>query len=248
MFFRGWMRPLRSNEVPFKGAKVYSSVELKSHSYYSSCCCVSVGWGSNPLSAGFVVFPCLTADKCSLYGQITISCRLLESICFLRFAPFMLQECRQTAATGAYQTIKKPTHPWWFWYSGVFLLHQTPLSLYLFLQTGSSGGLAEKERRGARWKKQNKFSDMPPEAERLCRRTDSPSSSCRTEEKIFKRRQKQRASPLTGKRAGGDAVSHNVKRSGSSVHVYIYTQLLGQLTTLQHESVCVCVCMGHNLL
>lgn len=111
MFFRGWMRLLCSNEVPFKGAKVYSSVELKSHSYYSSCCCVSVGWGSNPLSAGFVVFPCLTADKCSLYGQITISCRLLESICFLRFAPFMLQECRQTAATGAYQTIKNQLIP-----------------------------------------------------------------------------------------------------------------------------------------
>ncbi|GLD68486.1 regulator of microtubule dynamics protein 2 [Lates japonicus] len=50
---------------------------------------------------------------------------------------------------------------------------------------------------------------MMPEAERLCRQTGSPSSSCRTEERIFKRRQKQRASPLTGKRAGGDAVSQH---------------------------------------
>ena len=105
--FRGWVRSLHSNEVPFKGTKVYSSVELKSHSYYSSCCCVSVGCGSNPLSAGFAIFSCLTADKCSLYGLITILCRLLESICFLRCAPFMLQECRQTAATGEKKRKKK---------------------------------------------------------------------------------------------------------------------------------------------
>ena len=112
--FRGWVRSLHSNEVPFKGTKVYSSVELKSHSYYSPCCCVSVGCGSNPLSAGFAIFSCLTADKCSLYGLITILCRLLESICFLRCAPFMLQECRQTAATGEKKRKKKTTHPWWF--------------------------------------------------------------------------------------------------------------------------------------
>lgn len=70
--------------------------------------------------------------------------------------------------------------------------------------------------------KQNKFSDKMPEAERLCRRTGSPLSSCRTEERIFKRRQKQRASPLTGKRADGDAVSQHASRSDSSVRMYSF--------------------------
>lgn len=104
-----------------------------------------------------------------------------------------------------------------FW---CFLHHQTPLSLYLFLQTGKQRRLRGKREKRSEVEKQNKFSDMMPEAERLCRQTGSPSSSCRTEERIFKRRQKQRASPLTGKRAGGDAVSQHAIRSGSSVRKY----------------------------
>lgn len=160
---------------------------------------------------------------------------------FFKICSFYVTRMQTDSSNRSLPNHKKTTHPWWFWYSGVFLLHQTPLSLYLFLQTGSSRGLAEKERRGARWKKQNKFSDMPPEAERLCRRTDSPSSSCRTEEKIFKRRQKQRASPLTGKRAGGDAVSHNVKWSGSSVHVYSFMFVPSYWVSWQHYNMKVCV-------
>lgn len=67
--------------------------------------------------------------------------------------------------------------------------------------------------------KQNKFSDMMPEAARLSGQTNSASSSWRTEERIFKHRQKQRASPLTGKKADGNAVSQN---TNSSVRKYSF--------------------------
>lgn len=114
-------------------------------------------------------------------------------------------------------------------HDGFDILHQqTPLSLYLFLQTGGGEGLAEKERRGERWKKQNKFSDTMPEAERLCRRTGSPSSPRRTDEKMFfKRCQKQRASPANreeGRRRRRRCQSDcdTERLIWPSVNVYIY--------------------------
>lgn len=91
---------------------------------------------------------------------------------------------------------------------------------------GSGEGLAEKERRGVSWKKQNKFSDMMPEAERLCRRTGSPSSSCRTDEKVFSNAVRSRGHPLlTGKTPGGVAVSQNAIRSGSSGRAYSFINI-----------------------
>lgn len=101
-----------------------------------------------------------------------------------------------------------------FWDSGVFLHHQTPLSLYLFLQTGSGEGV--------RWKNKTNSPTWCP------RRRGSAGGPARLHlpaqltGRFFKRRQKQRASPLTGKRAGGAAVSQNAIRSGSTVHVYSF--------------------------
>lgn len=82
----------------------------------------------------------------------------------------------------------------------IFFLHlQTSLRLYLFLQMGKAAKDSQKKKNTRQKRieveKQNKFSDMMPEAERLCRQAGSASSSRTTKERIFKRRQKQRASP-----------------------------------------------------
>lgn len=99
--------------------------------------------------------------------------------------------------------------------------------------------------------KQNKFSNTMPEAERLCRQTGSPSSSCRTEERIFKRCQKQRASPLPGKRAGSDAVSQHAIQSGSSVRKYnfIFIPCLCRKVCgpPDNTTICVFVCVGNEI-
>lgn len=59
------------------------------------------------------------------------------------------------------------------------------------------------KRRGARWKTQNNFSDVMPEAERFCRWTRCLHLPSELKRRSFKRRQKQWASLLTGQRAGG---------------------------------------------
>lgn len=111
----------------------------------------------------------------------------LKSVWFPPFYFTRVHTCMHTDRSGSNRSLLKHKAPLIldsFWYSGGFLHHQTPLSLYLFLQTGSGEGLAEKKER-SEVEKQNKFSDIMPEAERLCRRTGSPSSSCPTDGKIF---------------------------------------------------------------
>lgn len=75
---------------------------------------------------------------------------------------------------------------------------KSPLSLYLFLQTGRSKGLRRKKRRGVRrGKKQNKFANKLPEATRLCGlRLHLPAEARRSS---FKGHQQRRAFPLTGR-------------------------------------------------
>ncbi|KAK5864352.1 hypothetical protein PBY51_015601 [Eleginops maclovinus] len=85
---------------------------------------------------------------------------------------------------------------------------------------------------------------MKPEAERLCRRTASPSSSRRTEGRIFKRRQKQRASPLTGR--GPAAMLSVIVRSEAArlsarTALYLYPATVGRpVVPWQLCNICQC--------
>lgn len=99
----------------------------------------------------------------------------------------------------------------YFLYSA-FLHHRTPLSSYLFLQKEAAKGLSDKRGKRCEVEKQNKISNMMPEA----------LFHLPAELKMFKQRQKQRASPLTGARAGSDAVSQHVVWRGSSVCKYSF--------------------------
>lgn len=92
-----------------------------------------------------------------------------------------------------------------------FSVPSNPTELVSISADGEAAkALEEKAEKRSEVEKQNKFSDMMPEAARLCRRTPPLHLPAELKERIFKRRQKQRASLLTGKRAGGNAVSQHV--------------------------------------
>lgn len=75
--------------------------------------------------------------------------------------------------------------------------------------------------------KQNKFSDMKPEAKEALRADGVSWSSAELRERIFKRRQKHRAFPRTGKRAAGYDVSQSgVRIISPRVRLYFYSRIV----------------------